>query len=84
MVTAGTWYYVEIQAKLHDSTGFVIVRVNGVEVINASTLDTKDGGTKTVYDRVSMAMFDGRVNQYDDLYITTGAGAPFKGSITIP
>ena len=36
------------------TTGFAIVRVNGVEVINATGLDTEDGGTKTVYDTIRL------------------------------
>lgn len=80
----GAFRYVEVQVKLHDTAGTAIVRVDGTEVINITGVDTKNAGTKTVYDQIQFAMFDGRVDVIDDLYITTGAGAAFKGSITIP
>ena len=80
-----TWYYIEVQAKLHDSAGFGIVRINGTEVINTGPVDTKNVGTKTVYDQLRiLAGTTSLTNQYDDLYLTTGAGCPFQGDHTIP
>jgi hypothetical protein len=83
--TQNTWYYIEVQCKLHDTAGTAVVRVNGTDVINVSSVDTRNAGTKTVYDRVVLTT-DGlsRTGQWDDLYITMGAGAAFKGDITIP
>lgn len=81
-----TWAYLEVRAVLGDGTsGSVDVRVNGVNVLSIPGVDTKNAGTKTVYDTVRLgASSAGLFNVYDDLYISTGAGAPFKGSITIP
>jgi hypothetical protein len=88
LVVANTWCYIETQFKLGDAPdGYAIVRVNGTEVINSTGLDTKNAGTKTVYDAVRLVTPSGSgggTNQWDDLYITTGAGAPFKGDITVP
>jgi endo-beta-N-acetylglucosaminidase D len=85
-ITTGTWQYIEVQVKLHDSAGQAIVRVGGAEVINF-TGDTKNGGTKSVFDTVRLPVANTTssiVHLFDDLYITTGAGAPFKGDITVP
>ena len=85
VIVLNTWHYVEVQVKLHDTTGSATVRVDGTSVITIPTVDTKNGGTKTVYDTVRLsAGAAGNTNQYDDLYLTMGAGAPFKGDITIP
>src|SRR5204862_3050679 len=86
-MAVNTWYYIEWQIKLHDTTGFTSVRINGVQMFNVTNVDTKNAGTKTTYDRVRLN--DATANSgvslwFDDLYITTGAGATFKGSITIP
>ena len=85
IITANTWQYIEIQTKLADSpNGTTIVRVDGVEKINLTGLDTKNAGTKTVYDTLRLAMGVGsNTNQYDDLYLKMGAGATFLGDITI-
>ena len=82
-VTAGTWYYVELQVRLHDSAGSVIVKVNGVEKINSTGLDTKNAGTSTTFDQLRLANSGTNTVLYDDLYVTTGAAATFKGDITI-
>jgi hypothetical protein len=86
LLVANTWYYIEVQTKLADSpNGTGIVRLNGAEIINVTAVDTKNAGTKTTFDRVIIGgQITGATNQYDDLYITTGAGAAFKGDITIP
>lgn len=84
-LVAGTFAYIEWQMKLADTGGFTIVRVNGVELINVASIDTKNAGTKATYDGVRLVgPASGVTTVYDDLYITTGAGAPFKGSITVP
>jgi hypothetical protein len=85
ITTNATWYYIEVQARLHDSLGFVIIRLNGVEVLNATPRDTKNAGTNTVYESIRLMRAATGINSmYDDMYITTGEGATFKGAITIP
>jgi len=83
--SAGVWYYIEVQAKLHDTTGFVIVRVNGTNVINATGLDTRNGGTKSVYDTLFLSQGgNSGTTLVDDLYITAGPDCTFQGDHTIP
>jgi hypothetical protein len=85
VLVTNTWYYIEVQARLHDTLGSVIVRVDGIERINATGLDTRQGGTKTVYDQLRIGgAISGATNQYDDLYLRVGPTATFRGNITIP
>lgn len=77
--------YVELAAYLHDTAGFVQMRVGGTQVLYVTNTDTRNAGTKTVFDTVClMAPASGITNIFDDLYISVGPGAPFKGSITVP
>jgi len=81
-----TWYYIEMQIKLHDTTGFVTVRLDGTQVIAVTNIDTKNGGTGTTYDRVRLGETGAGplVNQYDDLYLSTGAPCTFQGDHVEP
>jgi hypothetical protein len=69
---SGVWHYMEIKAKLHDTTGTVDVRIDEVSVLSLTGQDTKNGGTKTVFDRVSFLGFD---TWMDDVYVANTAGA---------
>lgn len=83
VVTAATYYYVELTAYNHDTDGYATVRVNGVQVASVTGVDTKNGGV--LYDGIGLCgASSGNANIFDDLYLTMGAGAAFKGSITIP
>jgi len=57
-----TWYCVEVHVKIHDTTGFVVVRINGVEAINLTNQDTQNGGSGYID---NLYLFD---NQYDALF----------------
>lgn len=47
----GNWHYIEMSATLNDTTGHVIVRIDGTQVIDF-TGDTRNGGTSTNIDSV--------------------------------
>lgn len=36
------YYYIELEATIHNSAGVMIVRINGVEVLNYTSLDTQN------------------------------------------
>lgn len=76
-----TWYYLEWQVQLKN-VGFARMRINGVEVINASDVDTRNGGTKTKFDRIAIGTTHSQTQTIDDLYLSSGAGCEFRGSIT--
>src|SRR3990167_9570310 len=73
----GIWRYLEVKIKLHDTLGFLVVRVDGQERINAQNIDTKNGGTKTVFDQIALLaeVGDYLVVDVDDLYLLNEQGA---------
>jgi len=83
VIVANTWQYIELQFKLADTGGTAVVRVGGTPVINATGLDTRNAGTKAVYDQVRIVGNPGENRQFDDLYISYGASATFKGNTVI-
>lgn len=44
LLAASTWYHVEFQLRLNDTTGLLIVKINGVEEINVTSTDTLEAG----------------------------------------
>lgn len=83
-ILINTWYYLELQITLHDTAGALTVRKNGAVLLTGTALDTKNAGTKTVYDTVRLRSAATTTMLTDDLYITMGAGAAFKGDIVVP
>ena len=82
VILPNQWHYIEMQAKLHDTTGFGIVRVDGVEVINVTSVDTKQAGTKTVFDNFTIRVPVGNT-LIDDVYVMSGAGDAFLGDCRV-
>jgi hypothetical protein len=76
-----TWYYLEVKATLGDGTsGSVVVNLNGVEIVNTGGVDTKNGGTDTVFDTIyigARSASSGDDILIDDLYICNGAGGAY-------
>ena len=81
LVTTEDWYYFEVKARLHDTNGSVIVRLDNIERLNLTDIDTKNAGTKTVID--SLVLGSNTVTRFDDLYLKTGAGESFFSSIAL-
>lgn len=44
LFTTNTWYYVEIKVTIHDTTGSVVMKVDGTTVLNLTNVDTRNGG----------------------------------------
>ncbi|MET0786487.1 MAG: hypothetical protein ABWY25_07275, partial [Paenisporosarcina sp.] len=63
------WYRIEFAAKLHDTTGSLEMRIDGVVVATISGTDTKSGGTKSVYDTISFLGGTGQTWVIDDIYV---------------
>ena len=75
-----TYYYVEFKTVIHDTAGTAVVRVNGVEVLNLSSRDTRNGGTGVWNGfRLGDLNCSGTGTRpfctYDDLYCCDGGGA---------
>lgn len=85
-ITTGTWQYVEVRATLHDTTGSITVRVNGVQVGAVTNVDTKTTGTVAAYDRLRLEAPSTATTMFDDLYIcdTTGSyNNDFLGDLAV-
>lgn len=78
---AGSWAYIEVKVVLHDTAGSVVVYADGVNVLNLTGIDTRNGGTDPTIDRIQI--FGG---YWDDLVILNGAGSvnnDFIGDVTV-
>jgi len=85
LIAVNTWNYIELKATLHDTAGAIELRLNGTSLSGPMTgLDTKNAGTKAVYDTLRLTNSSGVTSLFDDLYLTVGASAAFKGDITVP
>lgn len=87
IIAINTWYYVEFKATLGDSAAAFSVRLNGTVVITGSG-DTKNAGTKTVYDtlRTGGITTNPGALLVDDLYWLNGAGSTsndFLGDLAV-
>lgn len=87
LIPLGVWVYLELKAVLHDSTGSIDLRINGVTRATFSG-DTKNGGTEAVFSTVRFGQGSlGTPNWlYDDLYLCNGAGATnntFLGDVSV-
>jgi hypothetical protein len=87
-LSSGVYYYLEMKATIHDSTGSVEVRVNGVTEINLTNQDTRNGATANINQiRIGLGVNQGiSTHRIDDFYIcdTNGsANNDFLGDVRI-
>lgn len=83
---AASWYQVEVSVTISDTVGEVHVRLNGstTDVVSYSG-DTKNGGTNSTIDKVSLTAL---VNNFciTDVYIINDSGSTnnsFLGDVTV-
>ena len=75
-LVAGQWYYLELKVTLSDASGVVELKVNGAADITLSGQDTKNAGTKTVFDNIIVGNSGASTDYiYDDLYLCNAAGS---------
>ena len=72
----GQWNYVEIKYTIHDSTGSYEVRVNGVNVLSASGIDTDFTNVGDVERHIFVCAVNNQ--KFDDIYICDDSGAEFN------
>lgn len=76
VIVVGTWHYIEVAVSINDVSGTVVVKVDGVTVINLSSQDTNNAVStvnviqlgKTDNPSSNNGTFD-----FDDLYVTDTA-----------
>jgi len=77
VLAANVWYYLELGATIHNSAGVAIGRVDGVNEINLSGIDTQataDAWANVVSLGVKELGFGGSC-YYDDFYACDGTGS---------
>jgi len=90
-ITAGNYHYIEFKATINDTTGSYELRLDGVNILSASNVDTKNTANTSI-NSVTLGASSGTLGalvtyKYDDFYIldTTGS-APnnnFLGDVRI-
>jgi len=74
-------FYISGLVTIHDTTGSVVIYIDGDEVINESNIDTKNGGTGVI-DNMHWYSTFGMVYYIDDIKVTTDA-APGMGGLYV-
>lgn len=77
--THDTWHYLELGCKIHDTTGSYDARLNGVTVLSATNVDTRNGGTSGVVNRMGFRGNEdsgsGQTILFDDAYLLNEQGS---------
>ena len=75
-IAVDSWGFIELKVTTHDTTGAYELRVNGVNVLSATNVDTRNGGNSYITN-VKLELNTGVTNNYifDDLYILDTSGS---------
>lgn len=69
---SNTWYFVEFQSTINDTTGTVTVKVNGTTVLSGSGLDTKNTANASAN---QIRLYGSSTNHnFADVYANSGTG----------
>lgn len=68
------WHYIEVDCTINNTTGAIQVWVDGVSVINETSLDTRNGGTNGNITQLTYDQDNATDDQLDDLYILNTSG----------
>ena len=87
LIVGGVFAYIEVKPLIHNSTGAVAIRINGVAVLTLTNVDTQNGGTAT-FDNIRLTKFvtGGGNFDFDDVYILDTAGGvndDFLGDVRV-
>ena len=77
VLTMDSWQYVEVQIRVHDTLGMVIVRIDGVEVLNLQEVDTAFSAGADYINGITLMggiVFTSGWVYVDDLYILDNSG----------
>ncbi len=81
-VRQNRWHFIEIKATIDNSIGSVEIHLDGVQVIDESSIDTRGSGDANVQ-TVKFTSENGKSYDLDDLYIldNVGTNSDFLGEI---
>lgn len=74
LISVDTWYYIEIKAKINNTTGEYELRVNETTELSDTNVDTQDG-TNAWTEQFLIRGHNFGNTVYDDLYILDDAGS---------
>ena len=79
VIGVGVWFYVQLKIKFHDTTGTVLLKINGVEELNLTNVDTVDNSNTVPYVPGSFSLTQGSSSgahntYYDDIFICDTLG----------
>jgi hypothetical protein len=89
---SGSWNYIEVKVTIHNSTGTVDIKVNGVSVLSASGLNNRAGSNNQATRLCLHGSSNGGNNfRFDDWYVCDNQGSdnntflgPQKVSMILP
>jgi hypothetical protein len=88
LVSEGNWYYVEFRGLIDNSAGEVEVWLEGEQILSTAALDTRNGGTSGVADRLLLVastaagLSQRGVVSFDDVYwLDTAGSAPYNAAL---
>lgn len=74
-ISATEFHYLEVKVFVHDTTGSVEIRVDGVTQLSLTNVDTKASSTDDAIGVLEFRVTDDDNTIIDDLYICNGAGS---------
>jgi len=77
-LNAGQWYYIEINARIDNTTGDYDIHVDGVQVMTDTVVDTQNGGSAVV-DNVELSGSTTVDTRFDDIYFLDDQGSDNVG-----
>ncbi|MCC7497332.1 MAG: hypothetical protein IT160_07130 [Bryobacterales bacterium] len=91
LIKVGIWHYIEVLATIHDTTGQVIVRADGIEVLNLQNVDTRATGAGPTATAIQLGHGAKESSTqwsavFDDFYICDTSGSrnnTFLGDIKV-
>jgi hypothetical protein len=84
MVGVGTYHYIEAKVNVHDSTGTVHVRLNGVEVLALTAQDTRNAGATGLIDNMRFFAVSNGSHAHDFYVCDTNApNGDFLGDVRV-
>lgn len=75
------WQYIEVKVTISNTVGAIHIKVNGITVLNETSIDTKNGVGSDLCDNIyfkgqeGVSITDGEHFKLDDIYILDDAGS---------
>lgn len=77
-LTQNVWYYIEINARIDNTTGDYDVHVDGLQVFTDTSVDTQNGGSAVV-DNIELFGDSAIDPDFDDIYFLDATGSDNVG-----